>query len=260
METVTSRDGTRIAFERSGDGPPLILVDAAFCHRANGPARALAAELAPPFTVYAYDRRGRGASTDTPPYVPEREVEDLQALIERAGGAAFVYGLSSGAVLALEAAARGLPIDRLALYEPSIAPGGSDRRAAEAEAAKLTELATTSHAGDAAAFFLASTGVPAEAVEEMRAGPGWPAMVAVERTLAYDVTIVGAWSTPAARAAEIAVPTLVLNGGASFDWMGTTADELAAALPAAQRRTLEGQPHFPDPAVLAPVLAAFFAG
>jgi pimeloyl-ACP methyl ester carboxylesterase len=130
MNTVLSRDGTAIAFDKSGVGPPLILVDGALCYRASGPSRSLAALLAEHFTVFTYDRRGRGESGDTAPYAVEREVDDIEALIEEAGGSAYVYGVSSGAALALEAANRGLAIEKLALYEAPFIVDDKSRSAA----------------------------------------------------------------------------------------------------------------------------------
>jgi pimeloyl-ACP methyl ester carboxylesterase len=261
MDVVASRDGTRIAYERTGAGPAVVLVDGAFSYRANGGSRPLAALLADRFAVYAYDRRGRGDSEDAPSYAPEREVEDLAAVIGAAGGAAGVYGWSSGAVLALHAGASLPAITRLALFEPPVLPG-ADPAEAEAEAAQLAALAASGPEGAAAGFFLSSTGMPAEAVAEIRQAPFWSAMVAVEHTLAYDIAVIAAWQRATAddAVARAAQPTLVIDGGASFDWMGSAADALAAPLPQGRRRTLPDQTHQVDPAVLAPVLAAFFAG
>lgn len=263
VATVESADGTRIAYERlgQGEGPPLVVVDGGFFYRANGYGRDLAPELAPRLAVVAYDRRGRGDSGDTAPYAPEREVEDLAAVIGAVeeGGPVFAVGHSSGAVLALEAALRGLPIAKLALYEPPIMPGGYDPAEVAAEVRQLTDLAATGSPGDAAAFFLGSTGMSAEAIGELRETPMWPAMVAVEHTLAYDTMVVAAWPRPAARAAGLATPTLLLDGE-SFPWMTATAGELAAALPAGRLVTLAGQGHLAGPTVLAPVLTEFFLG
>jgi pimeloyl-ACP methyl ester carboxylesterase len=128
-QRVCSADGTMIAFERAGQGPALILITGGLTDRTV--TRSVAAELAPRFTVYAYDRRGRGSSGDTAPYSAEREVEDLAAVIGAAGGPALVFGHSSGAVLALEAAARGLAITKLAAYEPPYLTGASGRRPAD---------------------------------------------------------------------------------------------------------------------------------
>jgi pimeloyl-ACP methyl ester carboxylesterase len=121
MKTTTSKDGTRLAYEQLGSGPALVLVDGAMCGRAFGPMAELAARLAPRFTVYHYDRRGRGDSGDTPPYAVEREVEDLAAIVDAAGGSAYLYGTSSGAVLALRAAAAGVRVPKMVLFEPPFA-------------------------------------------------------------------------------------------------------------------------------------------
>jgi alpha-beta hydrolase superfamily lysophospholipase len=121
---VTSSDGTTIGFDRRGTGPGLVLVDGALSYRGSGPMAGVADALSSGFTVYTYDRRGRGESTDTAPHAVEREVEDLAAVIAAAGGSAYWCGRSSGAVLAPEAAASGLPITKLALYEPPLTVGG----------------------------------------------------------------------------------------------------------------------------------------
>lgn len=185
---VTSKDRTSIAFDRLGDGPPVILVGGGSVDRsANAP---LAAVLAPHFTVFNYDRRGRGDSGDTTPYSVEREVEDIRALIVEAGGSAFVYGTSSGAALALEAASRGLPIAKLALWEPPFI-GDDSRPRPPADTARIfTEMVSAGRRGDAVEYFLAKVvGLPAEFVAEARKAPWWPAQEALAHTLAYDATI-----------------------------------------------------------------------
>lgn len=260
VDKVMSSDGTAIAYERSGEGPAVVLVDGAFTHRANGPSRPLAALLAESFTVFAYDRRGRGDSGDTAPYAVEREVDDLAALVDEAGGSAFVFGLSSGAALALEAAARGLTITKLALYDPAIAVGDPDPRAAEAAVARLTELAAGGRRGDAVEFYLSRVmGMPSEAVAPMRNAPVWPALEAVAHTLAYDAVLISDGSLLTKRAATVAVPTLVVDGENSPAPLRDAAQAVADALPNARRRTLEGQTHDVALEVLAPVLEQFFA-
>lgn len=260
MRKVTSKDGTPIAFDRSGEGAAIILVGGAFQHRLIDPRTAqLAALLAPHFTVFHYDRRGRGDSGDTAPYAVEREVEDLEALIKEAGGSAFVYGMSSGAALALEAAARGLAITKLALYEPPFMVDDSRPRPPNL-ATQYTELTSSGRHGDAVELFMTkAVGMPVEAVAQMRNTPMWPALEAVAHTLAYDATIMGDGSLPTERAASVTVPTLVMDGGASPAWMRTAVQALTDALPNAQRRSLEGQTHDVAPEALAPVLEEFFA-
>lgn len=260
MHKVTTKDGTPIAFDRTGKGPALILVDGALCSRNFGPMGPLAALLAPHFTVFTYDRRGRGDSGDTLPYAVEREVEDIAALIAEAGGSAFVYGISSGAALALQAAARGLAITRLALYEPPFMIDDS-HRAPEDYLPRLTEWVAAGRRGDAVALFMTdAVGLPAEAVAPMRQAPMWPALEAVAPTLVYDATVMGDYAVPTERTAAITIPTLVMDGGASPAWARDAVQALADALPNAQHRTLAGQTHEVAADALAPVLEEFFLG
>ncbi|MCL5995888.1 MAG: alpha/beta hydrolase [Chloroflexi bacterium] len=257
MKKVTSKDGTPIAFDQLCDGPPVVLVCGGSVDRSsNAP---LAALLAKRFTVFNYDRRGRSDSGDTPPYAVEREVEDIDAVISMAGGSAFLYGTSSGAVLALEAA-RQLParIKKLALWEPPFILDESRRPPADT-ATTYRELVAAGRRGDAVEYFMAKVvGLPAEFVAQARNAPWWPAQEALAHTLAYDATIMGDYSLPVERAASVTAPTLVIAGGASPAFMRETAQALADALPNGQARTLEGQTHDIDPKALAPVLEAFF--
>jgi pimeloyl-ACP methyl ester carboxylesterase len=208
------------------------------------------------FTSYIYDRRGRGDSTDTKPYAVAREIEDLDAIIERAGGAAYVYGVSAGAALALHAAAELGPerVTKLALYEP---PYGQDEREFDALKDGVNERVNHGKPGDAAAFFLASIGLPPEAVEEMKASPNWQSIQEMDFTLAYDYAILGNGQVPDSVKA-IRVPTLVMDGEKSMPFMRPTADRIAELVPNAERRTLEGQTHQAEPAVVAPLLIEFF--
>ncbi|MDN3360082.1 alpha/beta hydrolase [Actinomadura sp. DC4] len=250
MPTVTSPDGTTIAYERSGAGPALILVDGAMCHRAAGPMRPLAALLQDAFTVYAYDRRGRGESSDTAPYAVAREVEDLRALIERAGGEAYVYAMSSGGALALATAPS---TAGLALYEPPFIDHGTG---AKEYTERLRELLGDGRRGDAVALFMARVGVPEPVAAGMRAQPSWAAFEAIAPTLAYDDELLGGGRVP--HGMEVPVPTLVLSGGASPQSLRRAAEATADAFPAARLRTLEGQTHDVSPDALAPVLKEFF--
>lgn len=254
MSTVNSPDGTTIAYERSGAGPALVLVDGAMCHRAAGPMRPLAAALQEHFTVYAYDRRGRGDSSDTPPYAVAREVEDLRAVIGAAGGRAYVYGISSGGALALAtAAAAGPEVTKLALYEaPFIAEAGDGARAKE-YTERLTDLLDAGRRGDAVALFMAHVGLPEQAIAGMRAQPGWAGLEAIAPTLAYDDRVLGDGPPR-----DVAVPTLVLSGGASPHVLRSAAAATAEAIPGAEHRTLDGQTHDASPDALAPVLVDFF--
>jgi pimeloyl-ACP methyl ester carboxylesterase len=254
MNKTTSRDGTTIAYDRVGDGPAVVIVEGAFCTRMT--SAPLAALLADRFTVYAYDRRGRGDSGDTAPYTVEREVEDLAAIIGEAGGSAMVYGMSSGAVLGLEAAARGLPVTRLALYEPPVPLDGGTITAGLL--ARLHELLAVGRRGDAAAAFLTVTGVPDAYLAQMRNSPMWAGLESIAHTLPYDVAITGDPTVVSDRAAAVSVPTLVIAGGSSGPYLLDSARSVVEAVPGAEHRVLAGQTHAVDKSVLAPVLLEFF--
>ena len=256
MDTVTARDGTAIAFDRLGEGPPVVLVCGGSTDRmANA---GLAAELAGDHAVFNYDRRGRGDSGDTLPYAIEREVEDIAAVIAEAGGAANLYGTSSGAGLAMHAAAAGLPVTRLALWEPPYSVSGRPDLPADT-ASVYRELVEAGRRGDAIEYFMSKVvGLPPEFVAGARQAPWWAQQEALAHTLAYDATVMGDYTLPTGIAKAIAVPTLIVVGGASFGFMAETADALAELIPNAHRATLEGQQHNVDPTALAPVLHRFF--
>jgi pimeloyl-ACP methyl ester carboxylesterase len=257
MDDVTSKDGTKIAFERLGKGPPVILVCGGSVDRWSNAS--LAEALADNYTVFNYDRRGRGPSGDTPPYAVQREVEDIDALIGAAGGSAVVYGSSSGAALALEAGAAGLAIDKLALWEPPYIIDPAQRPPADT-AKTFTDLVTADRRGDAVEFFMAKVvGMPAEFVAQARSQPWWAATEALAHTLAYDATIMGDYSPPIAKAERVKAPALVLTGGASFPFMRETAEALVKALPNGETRVIEGQSHDIAAEAIAPVLKEFFA-
>ena len=258
MPTVTSADGTTIGYEHTGSGPALVLVDGAMCYRAAGPMRPLAEALKDTFTVYAYDRRGRGESSDTAPYAVAREVEDLRAVIEAAGGEAYVHGLSSGAALALAATAAGAGITRLSLYEPPFMAEVDDPARTKEYTERLTELLGAGRDGDAVALFMTTVGIPAQVIAGMRGQPGWAVLEAIAPTLAYDDRALGDGTVPRALAPRIGVPVLVLAGSASPPNLQRSAQATAEAFPTAGYRTLDGQTHDAAPEALAPVLAEFF--
>ncbi|HEY3993926.1 MAG TPA: alpha/beta hydrolase [Ktedonobacteraceae bacterium] len=262
MKKITSKDGTTIAFEQLGEGPALILVDGALCYRTFGPMEPLSALLTPHFTVFTYDRRGRGESADTTPYTVEREIEDIAALIAEAGGSASVFGISSGAVLALEATASGLAITRLAIYEPPFINDASQRQQSQDDGTKLGELLAAGQRGAAIELFMTMAGTPAEMISQMRGAPMWPALEALAPTLAYDMAIMGHssgdGSLPVERLATITIPTLVMSGGASPAGMTEGVQQVARALLHGQYRPLAEQTHNVAPQVLAPVLIEFF--
>jgi pimeloyl-ACP methyl ester carboxylesterase len=258
MNNVTSKDGTTIAFDRTGQGPAVIIVGGAMGYRSFPGFVKLAGLLAHDFTVINYDRRGRGDSDDTKPYAVEREVEDLDAVIEASGGSACVWGMSSGGALALEAAS-GLDIEKLALYEPPfVADNGGQRPPADHEA-RLKEMIATGRRDDAVKFFLRMMGAPAIAVAVMRWMPFWSRFRAVANTLPYDAAVMGDYSLPVERIASVTAPTLVIGGEKSDARLRNAVRAVADTLPNGRQRMLEGQNHNVSMEVLAPVLEEFFA-
>ena len=257
MRTVVSADGTKIVFDLAGAGPPVILVVGAFNDRSTGAplAQALQSQL----TVLNYDRRGRGASGDIQPYSVEREIEDLDALIREAGGAARVFGYSSGGNIALEGAASGLNITRLAIYEAPFIVGEDIPRPPKDMAAQLARLVSLGRRGDAVELFQTKlVGIPETVVAQMRNAPFRPALEATAHTLVYEATIVGDLTLPTEKLRSIKAPTLAVYGSASPAFMGNAAKALAAAIPGGRVRALDGQTHDIVPAALAPVLLEFF--
>lgn len=258
---ATSKDGTRIAYEKVGKGSALILIGGALSDRKGGAE--LARLLAPQFTVYTYDRRGRGDSTDTPPYTLKREIEDLEAVIDAAGGSANVYGKSSGAGLAIHAtAALDAKVKKLAIYEAPYSEAEGAAAAWKLFRAKITGLLGNDRREEAVTAFMKFVGTPEAAITKLKASPAWAGMVAMAPTLEYDNDILGDDRVvPVTVAKEIKVPVLIMDGGASVGpvpSMKATADKLGKAIKGSQRKTLEGQDHNASAKALAPVLAAFF--
>ena len=265
MRTVSSKDGTTIAYDQWGQGSTVILVSGALQYRAFGQGMVELAELlAPHFRVIFYDRRGRGASTNSTDMLSqalEREIEDIEALIDEAGGSASLYGISSGGALAMEAAIA-LPekVKKLGVYEIPYNDDEAAKQSWKNYAEQLRELLDAGRKGDAVALFMRFVGAPLEQVEGMRQTPIWPLFESIGHTLAYDhIADLGEdASVPVERAAQVRVPTLVMNGSASFPFMHATAVKLAKAIRNAQHRVLEGQTHEVAAEALAPVLIEFF--
>jgi pimeloyl-ACP methyl ester carboxylesterase len=258
METVTSRDGTTIAFHRTGEGPAVVLVAGALSTRGGGPGELEVLLAAAGFTVFGYDRRGRGDSGDTPPYAVEREVDDLEAVIGAAGGTAYVFGMSSGGQLALRSA-RTLPqIHKLAVYEPPIIIDDSR----EPLPPDYVDRLDGASPGEALTIFMTDAiGLPGPILDQMRGGPIWPALEGVAHTLAYDGRVVGDTMSGHPLGAEwgdVAAPVLVVTGGASDTYMRDGGNALAGLLPNASCEVLPGQDHNVDPKHLAPLLIDFF--
>jgi pimeloyl-ACP methyl ester carboxylesterase len=262
MEKVVSKDGTTIAYDKTGQGPAVILVSGATMARSGFVN--LAQLLAPSLSIYNYDRRGRGDSTDTKPYALEREIDDIEALIDAAGGSASLYGISSGGCLALEAAAvLGDKVKKLAVYEVPYNSDPNDKPVWHEYYTKLNELVAADKRSDAAALFMKFVGMPDNMIEGMRSQPMWSGMEAVAPTLVYDAAAMGGETrvVPLERAAKVTIPTLVMDGAESlkiYPFMHVSADALANAMPNAERQTLDGQSHDVDSKVLAPVLIKFF--
>ncbi|MEU1708964.1 alpha/beta hydrolase [Streptomyces sp. NPDC005706] len=255
---TTSRDGTSLAYQVIGRGPTVILVSGAMS--TGGTVTPLAHRLAGDCTAVVYDRRGRGESGDTAPYSVEREVEDLAALVDAVGGAAGLFGVSSGGALVLEAAASGLPVRQAAVYEVPFADfldGGAGKRA---YTERLREALSAGRRGDAVELFLRLTGLAEETIRSARESPMWAGMESVAPSLAYDDAVLGDGLLPRERLAAVSVPVLSVAGGASPGWLREAAGSVARAVPRGTYRALEGQTHAVEPEVLAPVLAEFFTG
>ena len=260
LGTVTSKDGTRIVYEVVGSGPPVILIGGAFNDRST--VMALATTLASDLAAVAYDRRGRGDSGDSADQAVEREIEDLAALIERVGGSARLFGHSSGAVLALEAAIHGLAVDRLAVYEPPYIVEGTRPRPAADATDRLRALLADGHPDDAVALFQTEViGLPPEMVDGMRASAVWGHLVNLAPSLPRELELFApAYRVPAARLGTISVPTLAMAGSRSSEWVQVGTRAVTDAIPGARFVTLEGQDHgvLRQPEALRPVLLDFY--
>ena len=258
METTKSADGTVIAYDRTGDGPPLIVAVGAFCDRRSFVPPAGLTER---FTVYTYDRRGRGDSGDTQPYSPDREVEDLAAVVSVAdsGSGVFAFGHSSGGALVLRAAAQGVPLTAVASYEAPFVIAGT-REVVQDPADRIREMVAAGRRGDAVRYWMTTVvAAPPQVLTMMEGSPAWPALEALTHTLPYDIALTGDQGVPASLA-EIALPVLVLGGGTSPDWFHRTVRETAAVIPGAKLVMMEGYDHGVPPEVIAPVLTDFFLG
>lgn len=258
MRTVTSQDGTAIAMDVLGAGPPVVMVVGAFNTRAT--TAPLAEQLQQRFTVFNYDRRGRGDSGDTAPYGVHREVDDLSAVIAAAGGAAAVFGYSSGATLALRAAADGLPITKLVVYEPPFLVDGSRQPLALDLPERLSALIQAGRRGDAVELYQReAVGIPEPVIVGMRSAPFRPYLEAIAHTLAYDAAVVGDLSLPAASLASLSIPVLAISGENSPPLLQSAAESVARTAPDGTLRILAGQTHDISPEATAPVVITFLA-
>ncbi len=262
---ATSADGTKIAYEAHGSGPALVFVDGAMCNREMGPAADLAKALAADFTVHIYDRRNRGESdAGATAWSLEREIEDLAAVIDAAGGSAHVFGASSGAALSLEAAGASLPIDRLALYEAPFILDDSHRPNSLDVPRQLRDLVDRGRRGDAVKMFMRMVGIPAPFATLMRVLPMWKKMTGLAHTLPYDLSIVVPHQQgeplPEGRYADVGQETLVIAGGKSPEYMRNAQARIAEAVPDARLETLPGQTHMIKANATCPVITRFFLG
>jgi pimeloyl-ACP methyl ester carboxylesterase len=261
MAQIKSKDGTRIAFDKTGSGPAIIVVNGALSYREVYSDNPLVSALSKDFTIYTYDRRGRGESTDTKPYNVEREIEDIEALINDAGGSAHLYGVSSGAALSLLAAARlgEAKVPKLVLYEPPyVTVSEKDKQHFENQGKRIGEMIKSGNRGDAMAFHFTAIGTPPEALEKLRKTPEWPLMENVEHTLAYDYAVLNDGAIPVDAAKGATMPALVMYGEKSFDFMKDVAKNLSKTMPNAEWKALKDQAHQPSPKIIVPVLAEFF--
>jgi pimeloyl-ACP methyl ester carboxylesterase len=260
VKTTRSRDGTTIAYDVAGSGPPLIYITGASCFRRFLPVAQDAKAFASAFTVYNYDRRGRGDSGDTAPWSVEREVEDIEALIDAAGGRANLYGHSSGAVLALEAALRlGDKVQQVVLYDASYAHDAAEQVSYGQLSQQVHRLLEEGRNAAAVKGFLGGIGMPRAFVTLLPLFPGWRTMKALAPTLAYDIALTRDLP-PVGRAAAVAVPTAVLVGQKSPASLHAVARQLAAAIPAARFAEIPGQDHMVSAKVLLPRLVEFLHG
>ncbi|HEY5823202.1 MAG TPA: alpha/beta hydrolase [Cyclobacteriaceae bacterium] len=256
--SVISKDGTTIAYEKTGNGPTIILVNGALSHRKLNGEKDLAVRLSKNFSVIFYDRRGRGESTDTKPYAVEREIEDIEALVDETGGSAYLYGASSGAALSLLAAEKlgHEKVKKLAIYEPPYE--SDDRQGFAEEKNKVNVLVRNGKPADAIVFFMKSLGMPPDKIDGMKKSPEWNSTVRIGHTLVYDFEILGDGTVPVDVAKNINIPTLIMDGEKSFDFMHATADTVGKIIPGAVRKTIKDQTHELAPEAVAPVLLNFF--
>ncbi len=264
MAFVTSKDSTQIGYDKIGSGPAIIIVDGAMVYRASQVSFKFAELLKDNFTVYAYDRRGRGESGDTQPYAVEREIEDIEALIEDAGGEAYLVGFSSGAILALKAAHNlGNKVKGLVLYEPPLMTEQRDQDDASEVSNAVDEALARGDKDAAATFFMGRIAralqFPEGMFEGMKQSPMWSGMVALAPTMAYDNAVMGRNAALPTEASSIHIPTLVAAGGASPEIMHRGAKVLADAVPQSTYKILEGQTHEVKPEIIVPLIKEFFA-
>jgi pimeloyl-ACP methyl ester carboxylesterase len=258
-----SKDGTEIAYDKTGKGPALVLVDGAFCYREYGVTPNLVPLLSQHFTVFSYDRRGRGESTDTKPYSVDREIEDLNAIVEATNEEAFVVGFSSGAALVLQSVSKGLHVKKMALFEPPyvVTSNGSPIPPKDAETILVNFIAQGEKSAAVKYFFTNIMGMPAPIVFlfKLFGRSLWAKNESVSHTLPYDVALMGNYSVPKEITSKINVPTLVIGGKKSPKGLINAVSNVGQSIPNAETYFLKGQTHNVSMKVLAPVLIKWFA-
>jgi len=258
MPETTSTDGTTIAYDQVGSGPAVLLLHGGpMTRQANA---GLAVILAEHFTVYTYDRRGRGGSAGTVEDGVDAEFEDLATMLQTAGGSAHLYGSSGAAIIALQAAARGLPITTLAVWEPPYSASPDGPRPPADWGRRIADLIAEDRRGDAVAYWMTSViGMPAEMVAGMRHAPFWAGMESEAHGLVADHALIGDFSFDPATLQAVKIPTLVMDGGpAAAPPLAAAAAEVAATVPRASRQSLDGQPHNVADDAMAAALTAYF--
>ncbi len=257
MTTLISKDGTKIAYKKTGSGKPIILVDGAFCSKDFGPMVKLAPVLAKHFTVFIYDRRARGESTDTSPYSVDREIEDIAGLIRLAGGSAFLFGISSGAILALKAVASGLAVPKLVLFEPPFVGNSNNKRSNNAFELLSNMIAQGNKSAAITFYFRKVMGVPAIIPFFLRFTPNWKKMKANANSLPYDAAMCGDFKIPVNETKAVTIPTLVVDSIKSPKMLRNAVELVANALPNGVRKSLPGSNHNVSPEILSPELEMF---
>ncbi|SHN11173.1 alpha/beta fold hydrolase [Mucilaginibacter sp. OK098] len=258
MNTVISKDGTKIAYNQNGSGPVIILVDGAFCSKDFGPMTGIVPLLSKNFTVISYDRRARGESGDTKPYAVEREIEDINALINVSGGSASLFGISSGAILCIKAVAYGLNIHKLAILEPPFVGNKDNKRPADA-VQQLNQMIAVGEQGSAVKFYLRKViGLPAIIVFILRLTPNWPKMKAIANSLPYDAAVCGDFNMPKEQVSCITIPTIAIDSKQSPTFLRDAVQGVASALTNGKRVSLKGKPHDVPPKILVPALTDFY--
>ena len=262
MGKITSKDGTQIAYSKTGQGPALVLVDGAFCYRDYGVTPKLVPLLSSYFTVFSYDRRGRGESTDMKPYSVDREIEDLKGIVSVTNEIPFVYGISSGAALLLQSVDKGLIVKKIALFEPPyVVVNVNDIAPPEDAESELITLIGDGQKSSAVKYFMTKVmGIPAPIIFlfKLFRKSEWKKNESVAQTLSYDIALMGNYSVPKELTSRINLPAIVIGGEKSPKNLLNAVKAVGQSIPDSRVSLLKGQSHNVSQEVLAPVLIQFF--